>query len=118
MKHVEPLAVEQLADLAEVTRREREGAHRPVHREAEPDPDAQDVALGRPLRAVTGGHDPHVVAAQPEVLVEMPDVLRDPTRLGVDVRADEADLHRSVPRVVPAPRSAVSNRGGRWRPPG
>ena len=114
VEDVEPLAVEQLADLAEVARRERERAHRAVERDAEPDPDAQDVALGRALRAVAGGHDPDVVAAQPEVLVEVADVLGDPARLRVDVRADEADLHRSVPGAG----SGASNRGGRCRPPG
>ena len=60
----------------------------------EPDAQADDVALGRALRAVAGGDDPDVVAAQPEVLVQEPDVLGDAAVLGVDVRADEADLHR------------------------
>ena len=39
-------------------------------------------------------HDPHVVAVQPEVLVEVADVLVDPAGHRVDVRRDEPDLHR------------------------
>ena len=93
VQDVEPLAGQQLADLADVARRERERPDRAIGRHAEADPDAQDVALGGPLRAVAGGDDPDVVAAQPQVLVEIADVLRDAARFRVDVRADEADLH-------------------------
>ena len=101
VEHVEPLALEQVADLADVARRERQRPDRAVDRHAEADADADDVALRRALRAVAGGDDPHVVAAQAEVLVEEPDVLGDAARLRVDVRADEADLHRrsAAPRV-------------------
>ncbi len=115
VEDVEAFAVEQLADLAEVAGRERQGAHRAVHREAEADPDAQDVALGRALRTVARGDDPDVVAAQPEVLVEVPDVLGDPARLGVDVRADETDLHRSAPG--PGARALVRGVEPRWALP-
>ncbi len=62
-----------------------------------PDAEADDVALRRALRPVAGGQDADVVAAQPQVLVEEPDVLGDPAVVGVDVRADEADLHRRSP---------------------
>ena len=108
VEQVELLAREQRADLADVARRERDRADRAVGRHREADADAQDVALRRALGAVAGGDDPDVVAALAQVLVEEPDVLGDAARLRVDVRADEADLHR---------RSA-SNRGGRARPPG
>ena len=100
VEQVELLALEHRADLANVARREGERPDRAVdrHREAHADPD--DVALGRPLEAVAGGDDPDVVAAQAEVLVEVADVLGDAARQRVDVRADEADLHR---RPAPAP---------------
>ena len=93
VQDVEPLAGQQLADLADVARRERERPDRAIGRHAEADPDAQDVALGGSLRAVAGGDDPDVVAAQAQVLVEVADVLGDAARLRVDVRAHEADLH-------------------------
>ena len=82
VEDVEALAVEQLAHLADVARRERQRADGPVERDAEADPDAQDVALGGALRTVAGGDDPDVVAAQAEVLVEVLDVLGDATRSG------------------------------------
>ena len=98
VEDVEALAVEQLAHLADVARRERQRADGPVERDAEADPDAQDVALGCALGTVAGGDDADVVTAQAQVLVEVLDVLGDATALRVDVRADQADLHRrSVP---------------------
>ena len=116
VEDVEPLALEQVADLADVARREGQRPDRAVERDGEADPDAQDVALGRPLRAVAGGDDPDVVAAQPQVLVEVADVLGDAAVLRVDVRADEADLHRGPPSPAsaarPRPRSAAAA-GGR-----
>ena len=122
VEEVEPFALEEVTDLADVTGRERERPDRTVRRHAEADADAQDVTLGRPLRAVTGGDDPDVVTAQPEVLVEVSDVLRDAARFGIDVRADEADLHGAPPSfasvVTVRAVGAASNRGGRARPPG
>ena len=112
VQDVEPLALQQVADLAQVARRERERADRPVrtHREAHPEPD--DVALRRSLRAVAGGQDADVVATQAQVLVQEADVLGDPAAFRVDVRADETDLHGwSGP-------DPASKRGGRARPPG
>ena len=129
VEQVEPLAGQHRADLADVARRERQRADRAVGRHREADPDADDVALRRALRTVAGGDDPHVVAAQAQVLVEEPDVLGDPAGLRVDVRADEADLH-GRPRRVLAGRSAAaaagrpgsrgrdrSRRAGSGRPP-
>ena len=114
VEDVEALAVEQVADLADVARRERQRADGPVERDAEADPDAQDVALGRALRAVAGGDDPDVVAAQAEVLVEVLDVLGDAAALRVDVRADETDLHRRSRLPGSGDRSGAVGR----RPPG
>ena len=82
VEHVEALTLEQVAHLADVARREGQRPDRAVGRDAEADPDAQDVALRRALRAVAGGDDPDVVAAQPEVLVEVLDVLGDAARSG------------------------------------
>ncbi len=108
VEDVEALAIEHGPDLGQVARREGEGPDRGVdgHREAHPEPD--DVALRGALGAVAGGQDAHVMAALAEVLVQEADVLGDTAVVGVDVRADEADLHRAP----------GSKRGGRWRPPG
>jgi hypothetical protein len=94
VQHVELLALEHRADLAQVARREREGTHGRVDRHREADAQPDDVAFRRALGTVAGRQDPDVVAAQAQVLVQEPDVLRDATVVGVDVRADEADLHR------------------------
>ena len=48
------------------------------------------------LQAVGRGQDPDVVAAQAQVLVQVADVLGHAARQRVDVRRDEADLHRAV----------------------
>jgi hypothetical protein len=114
MEQVEALARQQLADLADVAWREGQGPDRAVGRHAEADSDPQDVALGRPLRAVAGRDDPDIVAAQAEVLVEEPDVLGNATGFRVDVRTDEPDLHGRRPFSG----SGSSKRGGRSRPPG
>ena len=64
------------------------------------------------------------MAAQAEVLVEVPDVLGHAARQRIDVRRDEADLHRCRfcarhGRLSVRCRSqASSKRGGRWRPAG
>ena len=50
---------------------------RAVGRHREALAEADDVALGRALEAVGRGQDPDVVAAQAQVLVEVPDVLGD-----------------------------------------
>ena len=112
VEDVEPLPLEHLADLRDVAGRDRHRPDRPVgrHREALAQPD--DVALGGALEAVRRGQDPDVVAAQPEVLVEVADVLGDAARQRVDVRRDEPDLHRP-----PSP-SGCWKRGGRRCPPG
>ena len=96
VQDVEPLAVERVPDLGDEPGREGDRPHRAVgrHREALAEPD--HVAIGRPLEAVRRGEDPDVVAAQPEVLVQVPDVLRDAAGERVDVRGDEADLHRGA----------------------
>jgi hypothetical protein len=49
--------------------------------------------LGGPLDAVAARDDPDVVPAQPQVLVQVPNVLVHAARQRVDVRRDEADLH-------------------------
>ena len=74
-------------------------------REALADPD--DVALGRALQAVAAGDDPDVVAAQPQVLVEVADVLGHAAGERVDVRRDEPDLHASVLARLAAADSAT-----------
>jgi hypothetical protein len=103
VEHVELLAVQHPADLGEVARREGEGPDRRVDGHGEAHPEADDVALRRALGTMAGGQDPDVVAAQAQVLVQEADVLGHATRLWVDVRADQADLHRWP----------GSNRGGR-----
>jgi len=114
MQDVELLAVEHRPDLRQVAGREGERPDRRVDRHGEPDAEPDDVAFRRPLRTVAGGQDPDVVPAQAQVFVEEPDVLGDPTVLGVDVRTDETDLHRPTS----SRRTGGSNRGGRARPPG
>jgi hypothetical protein len=94
VEDVEPLPLEHPPDLAQIARRERQRADRRVDRYRHADPEADDVALRRPLRPVTRGQDPDVVAALAQALVEVVDVLGDPAAGGVDVRADEPDLHR------------------------
>ncbi len=93
VEDIEPLALEHRADLAEVARREGQGPDRGVDGHREPDTEADDVAFGGALRAVAGGQDADVVAAQPEVLVEESDVLRHAAVGRIDVGADQADLH-------------------------
>ena len=113
VQEVELLAREQRPDLADVPRREGQRPDRSIGRHAEPDADAQDVALRRALRTVAGGDDPDVVAVEPEVLVQELDVLRDTARFRIDVRADEADLHGAD--RLGAARAAAGSRspGGR-----
>ena len=111
-----------VADLRDEAGRQGDRPDRAVdrHREALADPD--DVALGRPLEAVAATDDPDVVAAQAEVLVEVADVLVHAAGQRVDVRRDEADLHRRGSLRAAAPLVAVRlrpprlvERGGRWR---
>ncbi len=120
VEQVEAFAFEQVADLADVARRERQGPDRPVGRHADADPDPQDVTLGRSLRSVAGGDDPDVVATQPQVLVQEPDVLGHASRFGVDVGTDQPDLHgwRRPSGGGGSKNAGSSKRGGRWRPPG
>jgi hypothetical protein len=98
VEQVEALAGQQVAHLAEISRREGQRPHRAVGRHGEPHADPQDVALRCALWSMAGGDDPHVVSPESQVLVEEPDVLGDPTGFGVDVRADQADLHGWPPR--------------------
>ena len=130
VEEVKPLARQEVADLAEVARRERQRPHGPVGRHAHADPDAQNVALRCALRTVTGGDDSNIVTAQAQVFVQEPDVLGDAAGLRVDVRTDQTDLHARPPssRSTPSPSSpsspssrssrSSSKRGGLWRPPG
>src|SRR5574337_866651 len=107
VEQVEALLLEHPPALGHEARRERDRAHRPVGRHAEALAEPDDVALGRGLEAVTGGDDPDVVAAQPEVPVEVVDVLGGAARERVYVRGDESDLHGAVSRATAAP-SGVS----------
>ena len=93
VEQVEPLALEHVVDLRQVPRRERERPDGRIARDRDADAEPDDVALGRALRAVARGQDADVVAALAEPLVEELDVLGDAAARGVDVRADEADLH-------------------------
>ena len=112
VEHVELLPFEHPADLADVAGRDRDRAHRPVGGHAEALAQADHVAFRGALQAVAAADDPDVMAALAEVLVEVPDVLVDPTRIGVDVGRDQADLHGR------SPSRPGSKRGGRSRPPG
>ena len=96
MQDVEPFALEHVVDLGQVARREGQRPDRGVDRDRETDAEPDDVALRRPLGAVARGQDADVMAALAEPLVQELDVLGDATAGGVDVRADEADLHRSA----------------------
>ncbi len=130
VKEVKALARQEVADLPEIARRERQRPHGSVGRHAHADPDAQDVALRRALWTVTCRDNPYVVTAKAEVFVEEPDVLGDAAGLRVDVRADEADLHARPPPSPSSPRPSTrssrlssssrsnSKRGGLRRPPG
>ncbi len=118
VEEVELLALEGRADLGHEPRRQGDRADGAVDRQREALADPDDVALGRPLEAVAARQDPDVVAAQPEVLVQVPDVLGHAAGQRVDVGRDEPDLHdRRSSRACCAAHSS-SNRGGRWRPPG
>src|SRR6266550_1934409 len=101
VEDVEALGLEHRPDLAQVARRKRQRPDRAVRRHRHADAETDDVALGRSLRSVARREDPDVVAAQPEVLVEVAHVLGNAAGLRVDVRTDEADLHEG-------PRSASS----------
>jgi len=94
VEDIKALAGQQRPDLADVPRRERDRSDGAVGRHAEADADPQDVALGGALRAVARRDDPDVVAARPQVGVQELDMLRHAARFRVDVRTDQADLHR------------------------
>jgi len=108
MEHVELLTVQHRPDLGQVARREGERPDRRVDGHGDAHAETDDVAFRGALRTVAGGQDADVVAAQPQVLVQVADVLGHAPVLRVDVRTDQADLHRA----------SGSKRGGRWRPPG
>jgi hypothetical protein len=119
VEEVEAFPLEHVADLRHVARRQRDRPDRAVDRQREALADADHVALGRALEAVRRRQDPDVVAAQPEVLVEVADVLGHTARQRVDVRRDEPDLHRPAPSTAACSAARTSSRrGGRWRPPG
>ena len=132
VQQVERLGLEHVGDLGEVPWRQRDRADGAVRGHTEALADSDDVALGGALQPVARREDPDVMAARPETLVKVPDVLVDSARQGIHVRRDEPDLHPRGPRAVPtgavsapvidssASRASVpsSKRGGRSRPPG
>jgi hypothetical protein len=75
VEQVELLALEHVPDLGDEAGRERDRPDRAVDRHREALADADDVALGRALEAVRRGQAPDIVAAQPEVLVQVADML-------------------------------------------
>jgi len=94
MEDVKALTGEQRPNLADVPGRERDRADGAVGRHAEADADPQDIALGGALWAVARRDDPDVVAARSQVGVQELDMLCHAARFRVDVRTDQADLHR------------------------
>jgi hypothetical protein len=98
VEQVEPLALEHVLHERRVARRDRDRADGPVGRHREALPEADDVAFGRALQAVRAGDDPHVVAAQPQVRVQVAHVLRHAAWQRIDVWRDEADLHPRASR--------------------
>ncbi len=106
VEQVELLVLEHRPDLRREAWRERQGADRAVGRDGHAHPDADDVALRAALGPVAAADDADVVAAQAQVLVQIPDVLGDATWKRVDVGRDQADLHRvASPRAVRPGRS-------------
>ena len=94
VEQVELLALEHRPDLGDEPRRQGDRPDRAVDRQREALADPDDVPLRRPLEAVRRRDDPDVVAAQAKVLVQVPDVLGHAAWQRIDVRRDEADLHR------------------------
>ena len=96
VEEVEPLALQHVADLRQVARRERDRPDRAVGRHAEALAQADDVTLAGALEAVARRDDPDVVAPGAQPGVEVADVLVHAARQRIDVRRDEADLHGST----------------------
>ena len=100
MHDVECVLVEQRADAPYEVKRQRDPRHRSVgaDRDASSDADVPGdaVVVADPARR---REHRHVVAACPQLLRQMPDVLGHPTRVHEVVRRDQADLHRAPAAV-------------------